>query len=62
MLDDVFLPNGRFIPVISDLGSYVTRDGTDSKDKDVRARINSVPLVRIWSTIKVHFSIDTRQP
>jgi len=42
MLDDVFLPNGRFIPVISEfryLGSYMTRDGTDTKD--VRARINS---------------------
>ena len=36
------LPNGRFIPVISEfryLGSYITRDGTDTKD--VRARINS---------------------
>ena len=42
--------------------SRLTRDSTDSKDKDVRARINSVPLVRIWSTIKKHFSIDTRQP
>ena len=41
-LDDITLPNGRFIPVISEfryLGSYITRDGTDTKD--VRARINS---------------------
>ena len=41
-LDDISLPNGRFIPVISEfryLGSYITRDGTDTKD--VRARINS---------------------
>ena len=41
-LDDITLPNGRFIPVTSEfryLGSYITRDGTDTKD--VRARINS---------------------
>ena len=41
-MDDITLPNGRFIPVISEfryLGSYITRDGTDTKD--VRARINS---------------------
>ena len=41
-LDDITLPNGRFIPVISEfryLGSYISRDGTDTKD--VRARINS---------------------
>jgi len=41
-MDDINLPNGGFIPVISEfryLGSYVTRDGTDSKD--VRARMNS---------------------
>ena len=41
-MDDITLPNGRFIPVISEfryLGSYVTSDGTDTKG--VRARINS---------------------
>jgi hypothetical protein len=41
-LDDITLPRGRFIPVISEfryLGSYFTRDGTDTKD--IRARINS---------------------
>ena len=41
-MDNITLPNGRFIPVISEfryLGSYVTSDGTDTKD--VRARINS---------------------
>ena len=41
-LNDITLPNGRFIPVISEfryLGSYITRDGSDTKD--VRARINS---------------------
>ena len=44
-MDDITLPNGRFIPVSCDirvsiyLGSYITRDGTDTKD--VRARINS---------------------
>ena len=42
-MDDITLPNGRFIPVLISkfryLGSHVTRDCTDSKD--VRARINS---------------------
>ena len=41
-MDDITLPNGRFIPVILELrylGSYITRDGTDTKD--VRARIDS---------------------
>ena len=42
-MDDITLPNGRFIPVLISkfryLGSHVTRDCTDSKD--VRTRINS---------------------
>jgi len=42
-MDDITLPNGRFIPVISEfryLGSYITRDG-NTDTKDVRARIIS---------------------
>ena len=43
-MDDITLPNGRFILnlMISEfryLGSYIARHGTDTKD--VRARINS---------------------
>ena len=65
-MDDITLPlpNGRFIPVISEfryLGSCVARDGTDSKD--VRAKINTA--ARAFGALSkciFDFSIDTRQP
>ena len=58
-LDDITLPNGRFIPVISEfryLGSYITRDGTDTKDSERGSTLLLVHLEHYQSEI---FNRDT---
>jgi len=62
-MDDLILPNGRFIPVISEFRDTYWEvmpqetvfrfKGCPSQDQLCRSCI--------WSAIKVHFSIDTRQ-
>ena len=58
-LDAITLPNGRFIPVISEfryLGSYITRDGTDTKDSE---RGSTLLLVHLEHYQSAFFNRDT---